>query len=116
VAGVSTTVIACIQQVPRGDAENPSGDDTSTGYLPMQELSATGDDYLAAVDAVESQVPDGWRVLYVRAEDAPLPTAPPTGPSEGTGEGAGEGAGEAPPVVESTVDDSATEDDSATSQ
>lgn len=47
--------------------------------LQMQEISATAGDYLAAVAAVESQVPHGWRVLYVRADDAPVPDLPATG-------------------------------------
>ena len=85
---VSTTVIACIQRTPTGGgAENAA--EGGVEALPVQELTATAEDYLAAVAAAEAQVPDGWRVLYVRAEDAPMPPtssgpAPAGDPSEGS--------------------------------
>lgn len=47
--------------------------------LQMQEITATAEDYLSAVAAVEAQVPHGWRVLYVRADDAPAPDLPASG-------------------------------------
>lgn len=78
---VSTTVIACIQQIPQGEAHSdaPSeaeGAPVGGEVLDVQEISATGEDYLSAVDAVHAQVPDGWRVLFVRRDgDAPSDTA-----------------------------------------
>lgn len=61
---MSTTVIACIQQVPSGDGVEAADDPA----LEVKDISATAEDYLSAVDAVESQVPEGWRVLYVRSD------------------------------------------------
>lgn len=78
---VSTTVIACIQQVPQDTAANDAAHDLQGSAAPedlaVQEISATAEDYLTAVDEVHSRVPEGWRVMYVRTDDA-SPDAAPT--------------------------------------
>lgn len=63
-------MIACIQQVPQGDSENPG----EGAALEMQEISAEAESYLDAVEEVHARVPEGWRVLYVRSE-SPTPAA-----------------------------------------
>lgn len=68
---MSTTVIACIQQIPRDNAEAGADDP-----LDVQEISATAEDYLSAVDEVHTHVPEGWRVLYVRT-DGPAAASEP---------------------------------------
>lgn len=57
-----TTVAACIQQIPP--------DRKGTHVLDMRDIEATAETYLDAVAAVEAQVPDGWRVIYVRTLDS----------------------------------------------
>lgn len=56
--GHPVTVAACIQQVPP--------DATGKHDLERKDIEASADTYLDAVAKVEGQVPDGWRVLYVR--------------------------------------------------
>lgn len=36
------------------------------GPTDVQEVEAEGDDYQAARDAIDTKVPDGWRVLSYR--------------------------------------------------
>lgn len=79
---VSTTVIACIQQVPQGDAEGSAEGEA----LEVKEISATAEDYLSAVDEVHARVPEGWRVLYVRSQDTPVTEAAPAPPEAQHGE------------------------------
>lgn len=56
------TVRACIQQIPQ---ELPS-----PVPLEMREIEASAPTYLEAVDRVEGEVPEGWRILYVSPADA----------------------------------------------
>jgi hypothetical protein len=58
-----TTVVACIQEIPP--------DASGTHALAMRDLSASAEDYLSAVEKAEAQVPEGWRVIYVRTDAAP---------------------------------------------
>lgn len=55
------TVNACIQQIPP--------DASGAHKLEVSEISEAAENYLSAVAAVESKVPPGWRVLYVRTLD-----------------------------------------------
>lgn len=64
------TVTACIQQIPP--------DNSGLHVLDVDEITQTGEDYLTAVAAAEAKVPDGWRVLYVRAlEEEPAEVQEP---------------------------------------
>lgn len=72
--GVSTTVIACIQQIPHAFPDGTTGGAGEGQSLLVDEITATDEDYLSAVATAESQVPDGWRVLYVRTESQRVPT------------------------------------------
>lgn len=76
------TVIACVQQVPSDKA------DDAEVVLGMRDVSATAETYLEAVAQVEAQVPEGWRILYVRSAgvgaDAPLRGATADTASEGS--------------------------------
>ncbi|TSD68149.1 hypothetical protein [Aeromicrobium piscarium] len=56
------TLVAITQQTPEPHAPSHAGLETG-------EITAEGEDYQAAVDSLDAQVPEGWRMISIRRVD-----------------------------------------------